>query len=210
MQEERLKKKMGKITSITSQKRKGRVNINIDSEYAFAVFESALVDFDLHKGKELLTNEIKKIKDNDDMSKCLEGAYRHLSYRPRSEKEIRDKLNKKYSRELTGKVIEKLKKQKYIDDEEFTISWIENRKYSRGPRALQNELIKKGISKETITIALENQNSDEIYNNAITLIRSKSKYKNLTKNDAYKKVAPYLQRRGYNYDIIKQIINELY
>lgn len=201
---------MGKITSITPQKRKGRVNINIDGEYSFAIFETALVDFDLYKNKELTEAEIKKIKEADDISKCLNAAYNYLSYRPRSEQEIRDKLKEKYQAALIEKTVVKLKELKYLNDNDFARLWVDSRGASRGKIALKNELLKKGVAKNIIESTLESINSGEELENAKALIESKSKYKNLTKNEAYKRVAPYLQRRGYSYNTVKKIIDELY
>ena len=59
---------------------------------------------------------------------------RFLSYRPRSEKEVKEKLKIKYQKSnikdltlIIDKVIQKLKEKKFINDNEFAKGWIENR-----------------------------------------------------------------------------------
>jgi regulatory protein len=201
---------MGKITNIKSQSKKGRINIFIDNSYAFSVFETALVDQNLYLGKEINEKEINALKDYDLEAKCLAKAYHLLSFRPRSESEIKKRLLEKFSAEVTESSIKKLKKANYINDEEFVNFWLANRKHSRGPQLLRSELIKKGICRGLIDSKLAENSPEDDVENATREIELKTRFKALTKTDAYKKVGPYLARRGYSYDVIKEVIKKLY
>jgi regulatory protein len=85
-------------------------------------------------------------------------SLRYLSYRPRSEKEMRDYLLEKQKRkkglsdETISEIIKKLKSYKFIDDRQFTKSWIESRiKLKNKPvRVIEYELKQKGISGDLI------------------------------------------------------------
>jgi regulatory protein len=201
---------MGTITKISTQRKLSqRVNVYIDENFAFSVFESSLLDNNLYKGRQLTDKEIKTIKNQDDNEKCLESAYRFLSYRPSSEKEINDKLLKKYAPETVTGVIKTLKLKKYIDDRQFIKFWLENRIASRGPLLLRNELQKKGVKNEMIEKELTAFDDEEVFERAKNLILSKPKYKNLETKEIYKKIVPYLARRGYPYEIIKRVIKEI-
>lgn len=201
---------MAKITSIVAQKKRGRVNIFVDGAYSFSVFENSIIDFNLFKGKEISTEEIKKITSHDSQSKALATAFRLLSFRPRSEKEIRNRLNLKYRSKITEYVIKKLKKDKYLSDESFVDFWIENRVRSRGVSLLKSELIKKGIAREIINEKILQIDEEDAYNNALKLIRLKTKYIKLEKREGIKKISAYLTRRGFSYDIIKRVLREIY
>jgi regulatory protein len=201
---------MAKITKIQAQRKKGRVNIFLDDSFSLAVYDAALVDFNLYKGKELTDTEITTLKNQDDEAKCLAKAYHLLSFRPRSEAELKKRLAEKYSEELAIKVIKKLKKNSYIDDAAFVDFWIENRSGSRGPKLLTDELIKKGVNKNLILEKLGQDNEEIIYQNALNLVESKSRFKKIDKKDAYNKIGPYLARRGYSYEIIKKVIKNLH
>jgi regulatory protein len=201
---------MPTITKIESQrKRPGRVNIYIDDDFAFGMSDKLLVDLDVFKGKELTDAEIEKIKGSESISKCLDKAYRFLSYRPRSEKEMRDKLLEKFEPEVVDKAIRKLKEYKFIDDNEFARMWVSQRGTSRSARALGFELKRKGLSKEAIEKAVGTMDKDTEFENALALVKTKPKYQGLTRNDAYQKIGGFLARRGYNYEIIKKVIDEL-
>ncbi|OGH13946.1 MAG: hypothetical protein A3H50_02790 [Candidatus Levybacteria bacterium RIFCSPLOWO2_02_FULL_37_10] len=176
--------------------------------------------------------------------KFYNKALKFLSYRPRSEKEIRDKLrrvkNKKnattevqkeqetqnfsvsknlsdseVAREaLIDQVISKLKKNNYINDEEFIKWWIEQRTTFK-PRSLKLikiELRQKGIDAELIDSVIQNsefriQNDLEL---AKKLIEKRlPRYKNLPREEKFQKIARFLSSKGFSYDIIKEIFKEL-
>jgi regulatory protein len=199
-----------KITSIKSQaKDRGRVNIFVDEEYCLAIPEKMIVDFDIYKGKEITEKDLEVLKSGDSNSKCLDKAYHFLSYRPRSEKEMKDKLLEKYDEKTVDETIAKLKEYNLINDADFARMWVESRKMGRGPKALSFELKRKGIDGDIIENALAEIDTEEQYETALTLIRARSKYKGLDRNEAYKKVAPFLSRRGYTYDIISKVIKEI-
>lgn len=201
---------MGKITAIEPQaKAKNRVNILIDDKFSFGIDERLLVDFDLYVGREILDSDIQKYKEGDDLQKCMEKAFRFLSYRPRSEKEMRDKLSEKYDETIVKKAMKKLTEYGYVNDAEFARSWVESRKTGRGKRALAYELVRKGVTKDIIETTLSYLSDDSEFESALELVKKRSKFKNLNRDEKYKKIAPFLARRGYSYDIIKRVIAEV-
>lgn len=201
---------MGKITAIEPQtKAKNRVNIFVEGRFSFGIDERLLLDFDLFVGKEISDSDVKKYKEGDNYQKCMEKAFRFLSYRPRSEKEMKEKLAEKYDETTVKKALKKLASYGYVNDAEFARMWVESRKTGRGKRALSYELARKGVAKDVIEEALSNLSDDSEFESALELVKKRSKYQNLDKNEKYRKIAPFLARRGYSYDIIKKVINEI-
>lgn len=159
----------------------------------------------------------------DEFEKFYNKALRFLSYRPRSEKEVRDNLSskgrwasgrKKPSPELIEKVIEKLKEQKFLNDEEFVKWWVEQRTTVRPKsfRVIKMELQQKGISVEII---------DSIIPDSSFIIRSElktvkrliqkrlSRYRGLERKEQWEKLAGFLWRRGFEYETIKDALDEV-
>lgn len=199
-----------KVTEIEAQqKAKNRVNVYVDGKFAFGLNEKLLVDYDLYIGRELTKEDIEKIKAGDSFSKCLDKAFRFLSYRMRSEKEMYDKLTEKFDEPMVKKAIKKLKDFNLINDKEFAKAWVNSRKSSRSGRALRFEMIKKGINKEIIEISLEDLDGQQEYKAALAMVQKKSKYQNLERQEAYQKIGGFLARKGYSYDIIKKVISDL-
>ena len=149
----------------------------------------------------------------DEDKKLYLVAARFLSYRPRSEKEIRDKLIRKNAPlEVINKVIAKLTEQKFLNDLEFAKMWMESRIRVRGKslRIIKLELKQKGISNDIIDSLIHNSElliQDE--NTAQRLVEKKiEKYRHLTKQEIYQKLGGFLARRGFDWDTIKHSIDE--
>ncbi len=136
-------------------------------------------------------------------------ALRFLSYRPRSEKEVREKLkSKKVEPLIIDKIIAKLIDKKFINDEEFAKGWIESRQRfkPRSLRLIKMELKQKGISTETINNLQLTINSD--LEQAKKLVEKRiGRLKGLSKQKIYEKLGRYLASKGFNWDTIKKAID---
>lgn len=201
---------MPKISSIVAQKNKKRVNVYVDGFYAFSVFKESLIGLNLFQEKEISKKEIEEIKNIDIENKSMSKAYNLLSYRPRSKEEIRKKLSLKFSDKIVKNTLKELEEKKYLNDEAFVDFWFENRAKSRGVALLRYELFKKGVAAEIIEQKTSTHKPEKDLENAIALIKSKSKFKKLEQKEARQKIGSYLARRGYSYDIIKKAIRRMY
>ncbi len=146
--------------------------------------------------------------------KFYNKALRFLSYRPRSEEEIRKNLLKKKSpQEIIEKIISKLKEYKFINDEEFVKWWIEQRTNfkPRSLRLIKMELKQKGIDKELIDETIDHLPStiDDLESAKKLIERRLQRYKNLPRDEKFQKIARYLASKGFNYDIIKEVFKDL-
>jgi regulatory protein len=149
------------------------------------------------------------------IEKYLSLCYRYLTIRNRSEKEIRDYLQKKNAdQDIIDAIVARLYEQKFLDDEAFARSWIRSRAMfrPRGKRMLQIELQQKGIHKDIIQQVLDEQNEDvpDELTQAKNLIGKRvSKLEGEPRHIIYQKVGAFLARRGYSWDISKKAIDEL-
>ena len=145
---------MRKITRITTQKkRKDRYNIYLsdnDKEiYGFSVDEAILVEFNLHKGLELEDNFIEQLVEKDNVQKSYLLAINYLSYRMRTTKEMKDYLKKKeIDEEHIPIVMDRLKREKLLDDKAFAQMFVQTRlnTSSKGPLLIKKELMEKGVN----------------------------------------------------------------
>ena len=141
--------------------------------------------------------------------------------RPRSVKEIRDYLWKKtlttkyksrktgeikdkpgISKEITERVLERVQQKGYVNDEQFTRWWVENRNQTKGSslRKLRSELQSKGVASAVVDAALlASTRSDE--DELKKIIARKAK-----RYDDEQKLMQYLARQGFSYDDIKRAL----
>lgn len=145
--------------------------------------------------------------------KYLNIALRFLSFRSRSEKEVRDSLIKKQaSNDTIEQIVEWLKDHKFLDDKEFARRFTEQRikLRPRGMRVIKMELRQKGISQEIIeeiTAKNEGEEDNELAMAKRIVEKKIIKYKGLEKRDIYQKLGSHLASKGFNWDIIKQSID---
>lgn len=204
-----------KITDIKPQKRHSeRRSIFIDNEFLCGVDEEIVTILGLKVGQEIDKKRIKEILRKEEVKKAKDYAFKLLSYRPRSIMEIQDRLKKKdYSSKVTSEVVKNLKRLKFLNDKEFARMWMENRIRTRpiGRYRLYQELIQKGIDRELIEETLSNYKEEKEIELARELVQKKSKrsYRNLDQVTAQRRLYGFLQRRGFSYDTIQEVMEEL-
>ncbi|MDH4222944.1 MAG: RecX family transcriptional regulator [candidate division Zixibacteria bacterium] len=204
---------MPRITKIESQKRNPRRwSVFLDGKFAFGLDEEVLYKYGLKEGEELGQNKIEKIIQTETKKEAKDVSLRLLSYRMRSEREIRDKLKRKeFTKEIIDEVIENLKRMNLLDDYEFTSAWIRDRLSNnpRGKALLKQELYRKGIKEDIIKKTLKEYFSDETEELSLAkklLDKRKKRYENLEPNVAKRRMSDFLLRRGFSYDIVKQVL----
>lgn len=142
---------------------------------------------------------------------CLDGAYRYLSYRARSESEMRQHLLKRgFSNEVIEKAIINLKEQHLIDDLAFARFWRDSRlsSNSRSKRLMALELRGKGVSQEIIERTLEGINDEEIaYASGLHRMHLLA---HLEYPQFQQRLSNYLAYRGFSYEVIRTTIARLW
>lgn len=135
-----------------------------------------------------------------------------LSQQARTEKEIRDRLEKKGCDEETVlEVMEALRRWGYLDDAGLAARWAESRGRTRGKRALAFELRKKGVADETVKDTLEARTEEDEAEACLrAAVRRVGERPKDTSREAQTRLAAFLQRRGFNWDAIRPALRTLY
>ncbi len=194
------------ITAIIVQKRNpNRVNIELDGEFAFGL--DRMVAAWLRVGDRLSEERVEEMLYADSIEKAIVRAMRLLSYRPRSEAEIRERLRKAGVEEpIIDQVILKLRENNLINDEEFSKEWIDNRSTfrPRSKRMLQMELKQKGIPQDIIKKTLDEAEDDVSL--ALQAARKRAhRWTGLDESEFRKKVIGFLGQRGFSYGAISAV-----
>ena len=140
------------------------------------------------------------------------AALRFLTYRARSEAEVRLRLVKKYSLETIDQVIEALREQKLLDDAAFAQQWRSNREQHR-PRAqrlVQQELRQKGVSSEVIQDSLDGFDDEANAHQAGARIAKRQSIRNGTEEEFRRRISSHLQSRGFSYGLVRSTVEQLW
>lgn len=199
----------GTITGLELQKRnKERVNVFLDDEYAFSL--SLIQAAALRKGQVLAAADIAALQEEDAVNSAVDRAARFLSYRPRSTQEIHQHLaDKDMSEAVIEAALRRLERMGYLDDHAFARYWVENRDTfkPRSPRALRYELRQKGLTDSVIDEVLDEFDVEDAARRAA---QSKvRRYRGATPTEFRSKIGAFLQRRGFSYDIVRDVVEQL-
>ena len=203
---------MRKVTALRAGKgRRKRVNIFLDGEYAFSLEAEVAVKEGLRVDQELSPERIEEITSANNYSRCYDAAALFISYRPRSEPELRERLRRRnFPAESIDAVVARMKEQGLVDDTAFARFWTENRD-SFSPRSqwlTGVELRRKGVSEEIIQQAVDVlDDEDSAYRAAF------KKARNLPRRDYQnfrRRLGDHLQRRGFGYGVINATVKRLW
>lgn len=148
----------------------------------------------------------------DERKQALGFAMKLIGLRRRSVFEIIKRLEQKeFNKDIIAEVLKELERYKYIDDEKFAESYINDRINFRpcGKLMIERELKERGVAENIINDKISKLISEEKeLESAGFLVRKKLKIigKNADKRKVYQKIASHLQSKGYSFDIISQAI----
>lgn len=202
------------VTKIEIQKNNNkRVNVYVNQEFGFACSTELIYMYNIVKGKNLKLENIKEIVDEDNYIKCKSLALKIIEKSYKTEKQVVDKLvRKEYENHTIDRVVNFLKEYKFLDDEKFIRIYIDEKIKSQGKNKIRCALVKKGIDK--ISIESELEKIDVLTEKKYALKLARKKYDVVKKTEVnykkiYKKLGNYLVARGYNVNIIKDVLNDV-
>ncbi len=149
-----------------------------------------------------------------DVNKARNYALRLLELRGRSVKEIRDKLKSKAADPKdVDSVIADLLSLGLLDDEKFAQDWIDSRRRLKpmGPTRMRTELVKKGISHEIISAAL-NEFVNNVDQEALALPLAERKmrsWRGLEREKIIGRMTGFLGRRGFSAQTINNVLKKI-
>jgi regulatory protein len=151
------------------------------------------------------------LTDRSPLQDCLDAAYYYLSYRPRSEGEIRQWLRKRgFTDEVTEAAIAKLREQNLTDDLAFAQFWKDNRLSFRpkSRRSIEKELRVKKVASEIIEQVTNDIDDDQIaYRLGSSRLPSLA---HLDYPDFRRRLSSYLAYRGFGYEVIRDTVARLW
>ena len=199
----------GTITALRFQKRnKDRVNVYLDDRFAFGL--AAIEAAHLKVGQTLSDDDLAQLKRQDEVERAYERALNFLSYRPRSEAEVRRNLGKKDLDEaVIEAVVERLTRAELLNDREFARYWVQNRLNfnPRGLRALRQELWQKGVPEAVIADTLD-ELDEEAAARRVAEVGAR-KLAHHEPQDFRRKLVAYMARRGFSYPVIQPLVDEM-
>ena len=187
------------ITAVAAA-RGGMAAIEVDGAPWLTVSREAATALGLRRGLPADADLAARLTTFDTRRGAYEAALLLLSFRPRSEAELRTRLARRgIEAEAIDEAIERVRAAGLIDDAAFARAWVSERASGRGRgrRALAAELHAKGIAAETVQDTLAEVDEDA---RALTVARERAaRLGALDWPEFHRRLGCFLTRRGFGY-----------
>lgn len=150
-------------------------------------------------------------ESGSDHQRCLDAASRYLAYRPRSVFEVKTRLRQRgFDQPTIEAVLQELRRNGSLDDLAFASFWRDNRQ-SFSPRSgllLGRELRAKGVPKGVVTEVVSGLDEED---SAYRAAAKRAKRLDRTDFTEFRgRLAPFLRRRGFSYQVIEHTVRRLW
>jgi len=175
---------------------------------------NVVAKFRLREGMQLTPEQVNQVQQGEVRQECFDAAMRALESRLHSRAELKKKLmRKEWGVPVIEGVLDDLQRLGYVDDARFakTKAMSAAQYKHHGRRRAFMELLRSGVKGEVADRAL-----DEVYAKTDSVAVAKElaqkqavRLKRLDPMVARRRLVGMLQRRGFDYDAIKPVVDEV-
>ncbi|MDQ7819564.1 MAG: regulatory protein RecX [Armatimonadota bacterium] len=191
------------------------MRVDLDTGATFRLRADDVAALDLHPGVEIDDALLRAVRERSLHLAASEAARRLLAVRPRSERELRERLLRRGLPDPTvSAVIGELRARGLVDDRRFADAWVRDRLALRpsGRVRLRYELATRGVARDVVEAVLAQAlpAGDEL-----TLARHVAsarlrRYRGLPAEVASRRLAGVLLRRGFATSIVARVLRDLF
>jgi regulatory protein len=195
------------VTAVERPTRRRRVNVFVDGEFVLSMSMDLAAERDVRPGLAVTSHDITDLADEEARREALHAATRLVAARPRSEREVRDRLRRRrFPQPAVDAAVGRLIELGFLNDETFARFWAESRQGARpsSRRLIATELRRKGVAAEAASAATATISDDEAaYEAASRRLRS---LRSLEYQRFRERLGAFLTRRGFSYDVSRRTI----
>jgi regulatory protein len=203
------------VSKIAEQKRRPNWrSVYLDGAFAFGCNLNVVAKFRLREGMTLTDEQVRQIQLGEVKQECFDRALQYLGSRLHSTAELRKKLmRREYGDAVVDAVLGDLSRLGYLDDDRFAktkaLSAAQHKHHGRRRAFL--ELIRSGVKGDVADKALADVYAGHDSTAVARRLAEKQapRLKKLEPAVARRRLVGMLQRRGFDYDSIKPVVDEV-
>ncbi|MGG1879247.1 RecX family transcriptional regulator [Paenibacillus cisolokensis] len=180
--------------------------------YTLSVHEDVMIKYRMIKGAVFRKNALEEIVAADERHRAYVEALRYLERKPRTSKEIAQRLQQKgWEQGSIDHTLERLEREKLVDDGLYARMWAQQRmtSHKKGRLWVKQELRQKGIESGMIAEALGEVSPEEELESALVIGRKKWQQTKGEPLDRKRKTGAFLMRRGFGGEQVRQVLKRL-
>ncbi len=189
---------------------KGKYMVFFDRDDEYVLYEDVILKHNLLLQTNITLKELDEILKDNEYAKAYNLALSLISFKLRTEEEVKKYLEKKEIDEnVIEEIIKRLKKEKYLNEEVYIHAFVTDKVNlsNHGPIKIKNELIKKGLDENNVNKEIEKIEED-IWKEKIEKIifRKVKNNKKLSTEALKQKIKTDLITLGYPYNMIEELL----
>lgn len=189
----------------------GRYLVVFEDGSCFPLYAKELDAFSIREGGTLSEEDFEKIQGELLTKRAKLCAMHFLQRMDRTEQQLRKKLETLfYPADVVETAVSYVKSYHYIDDVRYAVSYMEYRREEKSVRRMEQELLQKGISKETFREALAQiETPDE--EQQIRRWLDKKHYASVCQDQKEReRIYRFLLRKGYSSSAVRRAMDMEY
>src|SRR5712691_1465421 len=204
-----------RITALETQANSPeRINVFVDGQFFLGVYALVVERLGLEVEQEVSDAVLEQLRAEETEQKSMDRALNYLSFRPRSQREIRQYLRRDNTApEIIEAVLQRLSRLELVDDRQFANFWLDSRERFRpkGAQALKYEPHMKGVERDIVDeVVNDDQDEERAMRAGQKKAMSLSRLPNMDFATFRNRLGSFLQRRGFSYEITKQTVKKLW
>lgn len=188
-----------------------KYNLYLDNDEVISLYEDVILRNNLLITKRIDEDNYDIIMHDNDREKAYLMAIKYITFKLRTKKEVMMKLDKDFSSDISGLIIDKLEKNNYLNDDLYAKLYINDRMNisSDGTYRIKKDLLNKGIDEKIIDKYLIKIDDEDIKIKMRRLIDKKIKINNkYTGSVLRNRIYNYLVNLGYDTHEVINVLNE--
>ncbi|QWU14100.1 regulatory protein [Paenibacillus sophorae] len=201
------------ITRVERQQKSDHRYIIHFGTFSLNVHEDIMIKYRMISENAFTKEDLQQIVLADERQRAYVEGLRYLERKPRTGMEMARRLRQKEIGEaIITEVLERLRRERLIDDTQYAKQWAEQRitGHRKGRLWVRHELRGKGIDKSVIADALDGISTEQERQSALELGRKKWNTIKGETSDKRRKTGAFLMRRGFSGEIVRSVLNSLW
>lgn len=186
---------------------RGKRRVWLEGGPRLVLYRREVEELELQEGSELTPQRYREILTTILIPRARKRAMHLLERMDRTEAQLREKLlQNEYPQEAVEDAVSYVKSFHYVDDQRYALNYVRYRCQSRSRRQLEAELARKGVDRELIRQALEEECSQDEGEKILRWMEKKHYDPAAARQKEKQRMYQFLLRKGFRWEDIMRYL----
>ncbi len=185
----------------------GRYLVTLEDGFRFPLYAKELEPFGIAEGGSLAEPDFERVMREILPKRAALSAMHYLQSADRTEQQVRRKLEELfYPQEIADGAVDYVKRYHYLDDLRYAQNYLDCWKDSRSLRQMEQELLRRGIARETFEEAVQQMELPDEESQILRWLEKKHYSGDGAEPKETERMYRFLLRRGYSIHAVQRAL----